>query len=305
MRSRPQSTVVSVVMATYNRADVLRRSITSVIRQDYTDWELIVIGDHCTDHTVDVVESFNDPRVSFVNRTVNHGEQSVPNNDGIAMANGRFLAFLNHDDIWFRHHLSSCVQTLERTGADLVAGRTVTINPGKVAVFAAPDFVRRQKLYGFRPASSWVMKRSLPDDVGKWSCAFELHHPPSVDFLMRVLDSGADVLSLTESTLAVIPSGCRKESYTVASNAELEFADALLGDDPWHTIDELSAERVSGARRLRRRLFQPMKPLIAMMGQHPVAVNHRLRYPLQRRGDFIRQLRSTRGIAPNPTGVVS
>src|SRR5581483_1041903 len=87
---------VSVVIATFNRSNVLRFAIESVRWQTYPDWELIVVGDCCTDDTEEVVRSFNDPRVRFVNLPRNHGEQSVPNNFGCDLAQGEYIAFLNH-----------------------------------------------------------------------------------------------------------------------------------------------------------------------------------------------------------------
>jgi glycosyltransferase involved in cell wall biosynthesis len=78
------------------------------------------VGDCCTDDTEQVVESVGDPRVTFVNLPVNSGEQAAPNNRGVAMARGRYVAFLNQDDLYFPDHLSRAVEELERSGADIV-----------------------------------------------------------------------------------------------------------------------------------------------------------------------------------------
>jgi glycosyltransferase involved in cell wall biosynthesis len=71
-----------------------------VLWQTLADWELIVVGDRCTDDTEVVVRGFPDPRIRFVNLERNFGEQSVPNNEGVRLAQGRFIAYLNHDDLW-------------------------------------------------------------------------------------------------------------------------------------------------------------------------------------------------------------
>ena len=97
---------VSVVTATYNRSHILRHSIASVIAQRLTDWELIVVGDACTDDTADVVASFDDPRIRYHALAANVGEQSGPNNEGVALARGEMIAFLNHDDLWLPDHLA-------------------------------------------------------------------------------------------------------------------------------------------------------------------------------------------------------
>jgi GT2 family glycosyltransferase len=57
--------------------------------QTRSDWELIVVGDACTDDTADVVATFPDPRIRFVNLPENVGEQSGPNNEGVRLGHGR------------------------------------------------------------------------------------------------------------------------------------------------------------------------------------------------------------------------
>src|SRR5687768_2420846 len=82
--------LVSVVIATYNRARVLAHAIESVRRSSLTDWELLVVGDHCTDETSEVVASFSDERITYINLPYNVGEQSGPHNEGISRARGRY-----------------------------------------------------------------------------------------------------------------------------------------------------------------------------------------------------------------------
>src|SRR4051812_25655218 len=121
--------LVSIVTATYNRSHVLRHAIETARWQTVTDWELIVVGDGCTDDTEAVVESFADTRVRFLGLPHNHGEQSVPNNAGTTAANGQFLAFLNHDDLWFPDHLDTLVRELDGGRADLAYAMSARIDP--------------------------------------------------------------------------------------------------------------------------------------------------------------------------------
>ena len=58
---------VSILTATYNRSHVLHYAIRSVLSQRWTDWELIVVGDACSDDTAEVVASYGDSRITFVN----------------------------------------------------------------------------------------------------------------------------------------------------------------------------------------------------------------------------------------------
>jgi hypothetical protein len=66
------------------------------------------------------VGSFGDERVRFVDLPRNCGEQSGPNNECLRLARGRYIALLNHDDLWTPRHLEVCTAGIERTGADLV-----------------------------------------------------------------------------------------------------------------------------------------------------------------------------------------
>jgi len=110
------SPAVTVVMAAYNRGNIIRHAIDSVLRQTLTDWELLVMGDACTDDTGDVVTSVADPRVTFINLPENSGDQATPNNAGCARARGRYIAFLNQDDFWLPDHLSRSVAALDAVG---------------------------------------------------------------------------------------------------------------------------------------------------------------------------------------------
>src|SRR5262245_25925832 len=104
---------VSIITATYNRSNVLRYAITRVLGQTCTDWEWLIVGDGCTDDTAAVVGRVGDERIRFTNLPKNHGEQSAPNNAGVALAAGTYIAFLNHDDLWFSDHLSTLVAAIE------------------------------------------------------------------------------------------------------------------------------------------------------------------------------------------------
>ena len=92
------SGLVSIILPTYNRADLLPRAIESVLRQTFTNWELIIWNDGSTDNTAEVANSFADPRISVYsepNRGMSYGL-----NQGLARAQGEWIAFLDDDDEW-------------------------------------------------------------------------------------------------------------------------------------------------------------------------------------------------------------
>ena len=95
----PHSPTVTVVIPTYNRANLLGRSIRSVIGQTYGDFELIIVDDGSTDSTAEIAASFDDERVKYIRREQNGGVGAA-RNTGIKAAIGKFVAFNDHDDEW-------------------------------------------------------------------------------------------------------------------------------------------------------------------------------------------------------------
>ena len=114
-----ESPRVTVIVATYNWSSVLPYSIGSVLRQSFTDFELLVIGDRGTDDSEQVVAAIHDPRLRWINLPVNSGHQSGPNNEGLRQARGSIIAYVGHDDSWLPHHLELMVAAID-AGADLV-----------------------------------------------------------------------------------------------------------------------------------------------------------------------------------------
>ena len=102
---------VSIILPTFNRGDVIRRAIDSVLAQSFTDWELVVIDDGSTDGTADAVSGI-DPRIVVV-RQPNSGVY-VARNTGLSKARGRLITFLDSDDDWTPYYLELSAGFLER-----------------------------------------------------------------------------------------------------------------------------------------------------------------------------------------------
>lgn len=104
---------VSVIMRTYYRAEEIRESIQSVLNQTFQDLELIIINDGGTDDVKDVIDSFNSDKIRYYRLDKNCG-QNVALNEGILRANGKYIAYLDDDDIYYPKHLEILVDFLER-----------------------------------------------------------------------------------------------------------------------------------------------------------------------------------------------
>jgi glycosyltransferase involved in cell wall biosynthesis len=167
IETKPQ---VSVIIPTYNRGWVIKEAIDSVLAQDYTEFELIVVDDGSTDHTSDVLDSYGDDIkvLSQKNKGV-----SAARNRGIAEASGKFIAFLDSDDLWLPQKLTLQIEFINQTPDALICQTEevwirngLRVNPKK----------RHKKPSGmiFKPSlelclvspSAVMIQRSLLDRVG-------------------------------------------------------------------------------------------------------------------------------------------
>src|SRR5687767_9278561 len=99
------SPVFSIVIPTYNRAHLIKKTIESVLAQDFADFELLVVDDGSKDDTESVVSSFTDKRVHYFKKQ--NGERGAARNFGAARAKGSYLNFFDSDDLLYRNHLST------------------------------------------------------------------------------------------------------------------------------------------------------------------------------------------------------
>src|SRR5687768_13275178 len=90
---------VSVVLSTFNRLNYLRESVDSVCAQSFRDWELIIADDGSAEATTDFLSTLADPRIKVL--LLQHsGNPATVRNAAIREARGRFVAFIDSDDLW-------------------------------------------------------------------------------------------------------------------------------------------------------------------------------------------------------------
>lgn len=109
---------VSVVVPTFNHAKFLNQALQSIIEQSHQNWEAIIVNNFSTDDTLQIIESFNEPRFKVINFQ-NNGIIAASRNEGIRRSSAPFIAFLDSDDMWYSEKLSRCLVELEG-GNDLV-----------------------------------------------------------------------------------------------------------------------------------------------------------------------------------------
>lgn len=303
---------VSVVTATYNRPEVLAFAIRSVRAQDLADWEMIVVGDCCSETTGETVRSFGDARIHYINLALNCGDQSGPNNFGLCRARGRYVAFLNHDDVWFPDHLRASIEWLEATGADGVIARGASIPPPRpgdspddwsVWLSGMGTDGRYHPVLTTGPASTLVLKTSAARTVKPWRRAAECFSSSSQEWLFRLWRHGFDIRTMPHLTVLLIPSGSRRNSYVNGDKTEHEYFETRLLRPDELRVEVLSRVPPPPSHALWRRCFKsiavPLLHAVARLGYPPSEIISRNRLGASR-GDFINSRRRNRGLATLP-----
>ena len=114
--------IVSLIMPTYNRADMIDQTITSILRQTFPDFELIIIDDGSTDVTLGKVLKFTDTRIRY--ELIEHGEDFGIGalNYGMERARGKYLSFVSSDNIYFSNYLKVLLEGLDDSEVDFIYG---------------------------------------------------------------------------------------------------------------------------------------------------------------------------------------
>jgi len=106
--------LVSIIMPAYNCGDFIGTTLDSVVNQSYKNWEVIVVDDCSTDNTADVVQEYikKDNRIKYHKLEKNSGA-AVARNKAIDLATGKYMAFLDSDDVWFPEKLTKQIGFME------------------------------------------------------------------------------------------------------------------------------------------------------------------------------------------------
>jgi glycosyltransferase involved in cell wall biosynthesis len=144
--------LVSVYTPTYNRAQLLiDRAVSSVLKQTYKNFELIIIGDHCTDNTEELISQIDDPRIRFYNlpkRKRRYPDEVmmhwfagpvVAANKALEMVRGKWIARLDDDDIWTPDHIESLLRFAKKGQYEFVSASIMTERHGEHILLDVKD----------------------------------------------------------------------------------------------------------------------------------------------------------------------
>lgn len=173
----PGSPLVSVIVATYNRPEALRDCLRSILVQTYPNIEIAVVNDGGLG-AKEIIESLNEKgNITYVEHPCNRGIAAA-RNTGIAAANGKYIAYLDDDDIYYPEHVESLVSVLEGSDyrvaySDAVRGQQRTIDGRRTVtkrdVSYSFDFDCDHILIrNFIPTPCILHEKSCLDDVGNF-----------------------------------------------------------------------------------------------------------------------------------------
>ncbi len=108
---------VSIITPAYNAAEYISETIESVLAQTYPNWEMLIVNDCSTDNTEEIVQSYTDKdeRIKLINLTKNSGA-AIARNTAIKNAKGRYIAFLDSDDLWKKEKLQKHLKFMKQNG---------------------------------------------------------------------------------------------------------------------------------------------------------------------------------------------
>ena len=170
MCDKKENPLVSVIIPTYNRGWILKEAIDSVLAQDFTDFELIIIDDGSTDNTQDILSSYKKDIVVLMQE--NKGVSSARNR-GIVSASGQFIAFLDSDDFWLSQKLSTQVDFFNANPDALICQteeiwirNSIRVNPKKRHKKLPGDIFEHSLYLCLVSPSAVMIRRGLFEKTG-------------------------------------------------------------------------------------------------------------------------------------------
>jgi len=242
---------ISIVMPAYNAAKYITESITSILNQSFTRWELIVVNDGATDNTTEIVSSFlSDSRILLINQS-NKGV-SAARNAGISIAKGAFITFLDADDAYLPENLEVKYEAIHADeGIEYVYSDIMLCDADLKNKFvekgATTDMIREASLTwapisipGF--ASNIMIKSSVVTDKNIY---FDTN-------LSNCADRYFKILLASQCKGAYIPRAIAKYRDTPGSMSKKVY---LLEHDELYILDRIKEKNIIPPGKIRRRVF--------------------------------------------------
>lgn len=221
LNSQPNP-LVSILLPTHNRADVLYFAICSVLAQTVQDFELLIVGDGCTDHTAEVVQAFNDPRIYWFDLPKGPTFGYANRNIVLQKARGELVAYMAHDDLWFSDHLERMLPFFDDKKVEIAFSRPLWVIPFGMIVPGIYNLNHAQTLNIFLHEKNWfpsdciIHRRECFSKYGYWDDTLPI--AADWDMWKRIIKGGekGNFAYLNDGTSLHFKANWRDESYDKA-----------------------------------------------------------------------------------------
>ena len=162
--------IVSIIVPTYNRADLLGETLDSLLNQRYGDFEIVIVDDGSTDETPQLLARYSDPRIRILTQE-NRGEVAATM-AGWAQVRGKYVAIVSSDDPMMAHWLAELVPALDRNPHAIVAypdWARIDEHGETVEIVRTDDYSQTEMIRRFRaaPGPGALFRKSAADRIGK------------------------------------------------------------------------------------------------------------------------------------------
>lgn len=205
---------ISVYVATYNRGEILmERAVKSILNQTYTNFELVIIGDCCTDNTTELVNKIKDDRVKYYNipkrgyryppTAINHwfNGSTVASNVALSRVSGDWIARNDDDDIWTEDHLEKLLKFALKEDAEFVSSSYKTITDGVEEIIDCSE-----DDYAIGGTQTWLYRSYLKFFKYNINCwRKKWNRVNDTDMQERMVEAGVRTAYLKDVTTIIIP----------------------------------------------------------------------------------------------------
>ncbi len=159
---------VSVIIPVYNNSPYLGECLDSVVNQTYKNLEIIIIDDKSTDNSLEVIRKYHDKRIKVISLKKNSGV-AIARNNGVKIATGDYICFLDSDDYWVNDKIEKQVKFMSENGYAFIYGDYAYFNNGKARRVCVPKSITYNQLLKdttvFTSTVMFVMKQIRKSDI--------------------------------------------------------------------------------------------------------------------------------------------
>ena len=199
--------MVSVIVTTFERKNLLGKTIRSILNQSYTNFELIIVDNYSSYNITNFIESFRDDRIKLYQHK-NGGIISINRNYGVSKSKFEYIAFCDDDDVWYTDKLEAQMMVFSNN-ADLMLNSTLALKKGHKASFLQANFgvlyrkytLDKECLVKLNPIifSTVVLKKSVFLKLNGFSESKDLISVEDLDLWLRIMEVGK--ISITNEIL--------------------------------------------------------------------------------------------------------